>query len=185
MIRSRSRIRWIEWIVSAVALTAIIGGALVAGGTGTAGASSDPGATAPPATEITGSLAPTAPAKSEIAGVLGETRAGHAPPAPEIKGPLGSEPTLLDESCPDNNACFWRQDWFQGAKVVSGNQYAGAWYWVDAQHQTYRSIKNKFSNRSVLSADPNQPYQCTWAGTNRHAALGFTVVYIGAAGSGC
>jgi hypothetical protein len=98
---------------------------------------------------------------------------------------VGAAPASADDSCPDGNSCFWTLQNFQGTKQVAGNQWEGQWVWVDPGHRNHHSVKNRFTNRAVWTAKPNQQAYCTPAGGKRETAPEFTVVLVGGAGSHC
>lgn len=98
----------------------------------------------------------------------------------------GATPAMADDSsCPDGNVCFWTLQNFEGSKQVAGNRWEGQWVWVDGYHRNYHSLKNRFSNRAVLTAKPYQAIYCTPAGGKRETAPEFTVFFVGGAGSHC
>jgi hypothetical protein len=70
--------------------------------------------------------------------------------------------------------------------MAYGNWVEGQFRSVDNEVQTYRSIKNKFTNRAVWTFIPGQSASCIPAGQQRPAALPpFTWFVVGAAGSTC
>jgi hypothetical protein len=94
-------------------------------------------------------------------------------------------PAAADTGCATGNACFWPLQNYGGNKQIAGNAWEGQWVWVDAEHRNYHSLKNRFTNRAVLSAKPNQTVHCTPAGGERPTAPEFTVILVGGAGSHC
>lgn len=105
-----------------------------------------------------------------------------------VTGALVTSPSTAaadDSTCPDGNSCFWTLQHYQGTKQVAGNAWEGQWVWVDAGHRNYHSLKNRFTQRAVWSAKPNQTAYCTPAGGERPTAPEFTVIFVGSAGSHC
>lgn len=90
-----------------------------------------------------------------------------------------------DTTCPDFNVCFWTLQHYQGTKMVYGNKAAGGWLFVDASGRNYNSLKNRFSNRAVLTAIVGQAATCTPAGGIRATPPPFNVFQILPAGSTC
>ncbi|HWM03920.1 MAG TPA: hypothetical protein VNP92_16415 [Actinophytocola sp.] len=96
-----------------------------------------------------------------------------------------ASPAAADASCPSGNSCFWTLQQFDGSKQTAGNMWAGQWVWVDAGHRNYHSLKNRFTDRAVWSAKPNQTAYCTPAGGERPTAPEYTVILVGGQNSHC
>jgi hypothetical protein len=93
-----------------------------------------------------------------------------------------------DESCPDGYVCIWYQANYQGQqKIMLGANYGGFWVGNNGSPWLF-SLKNKFTNRAVLTAayEGQSPLStCTNPGLNRPFPPAFRLVYVSHAGQRC
>lgn len=94
-----------------------------------------------------------------------------------LGGLVGATPASADTTCPDGNSYFWPRQDFGGNKQVRGNSPAGVWVLINGG-QAYHSVKNRYTNRAVWTAKPNQNLLCTPAGGNNAAAPEFTYYLV-------
>jgi hypothetical protein len=98
---------------------------------------------------------------------------------------VGAAPASADTGCADGNVCFWPLQNFEGNKQSYGNNVAGQWFYVNGG-QNYHSLKNRFTNRAVLTGKVNVGnLVCTPAGNSRATAPEFDAFFVGAPGSHC
>jgi hypothetical protein len=101
-----------------------------------------------------------------------------------LGGLVGATPATADSTCPDGLSCFWPLQNFEGNKVPKGNSPEGVWVLVNGG-QAYHSAKNRYTNRAVWTAKPNQNLHCTPSGGNSPTAPEFTYYFVGGVGSHC
>jgi len=92
-----------------------------------------------------------------------------------------------DDFCPAGYVCVWNGANYQGQKVVIGASYGGLWVGNNGSPWQF-SLKNKFSDRAVLTAayeGQHPPSTCTNPGLNRPNPPAFRLVYVSLAGQRC
>ncbi len=94
---------------------------------------------------------------------------------------------IADDFCPDGHVCIWNGANYQGQKGLLGASYGG--WWVGNNGSAWQfSLKNKFSDRAVLTAayeGQNPVSTCTNPGLNRPFPPAFRLIYVSFAGQRC
>lgn len=101
-----------------------------------------------------------------------------------LGGLIGTTPANADSTCPGGNSCFWPLQNFEGNKQVRGNSPEGVWVLIN-RGQAFHSVKNRYTNRAVWTAKPNQNLHCTPSGGNSPTAPEFTYYFVAGVGSHC
>ncbi len=108
----------------------------------------------------------------------------HEPIDEEMVGSV--EEAIVSTQCPDGHVCFWPLQNYGGNRRDWGAQNAKDWTYVNGMNaQKYYSLKNRFADRVVWTAKPNQQIHCTPPNGQRPTAPEFSVFCIGPKSSTC
>lgn len=86
--------------------------------------------------------------------------------------------------CADGGVCFWAQSDFDGDKTRVDDAPCCMWLGL-ADLDRFRSAKNRYLNRKVLTANSDNQTSCTDPGENRSDLEGSDRFRVGAVGSRC
>jgi len=117
-----------------------------------------------------------APASSECAGPGCTADDGQLRPLVAL---VGNGP-----GCADGGVCFWVQTDFDGEKSRADDVPCCTWFGV-ADIERFRSAKNRYLNRRVLTGNAQNQTSCMDPGEGRGDLDGSDRFRVGAAGSRC